>query len=44
MYSGDLGLVEEVSDNKVWIRLIPRLDLSKDQQKNKENERTKNKF
>lgn len=27
-YNGDVALVEDVSDNKVWLRLIPRVDLS----------------
>lgn len=33
LYGGDLGLVEKIEDNKVWLRLIPRLDLNKDQNK-----------
>jgi hypothetical protein len=27
-YSGDIGLVENVSENRVWVRLIPRVDLT----------------
>jgi len=27
-YSGDIGLVENVSENSVWVRLIPRVDLT----------------
>ncbi len=27
-YNGDVGLVESVSDNKVWVRIIPRVDLT----------------
>jgi hypothetical protein len=26
IYNGDLGLVERVTGNKVWVRLIPRLE------------------
>lgn len=33
LYGGDLGLVEMISDNKVWLRVIPRLDLTKDNNK-----------
>lgn len=45
LYGGDLGLVEEISDNKVTLRLIPRLDLNKDQQKSTGiKEKSKNKF
>lgn len=33
LYGGDLGLVEMISDNKVWLRVIPRLDLAKDHNK-----------
>jgi hypothetical protein len=29
LYYGDLGLVEATStDNKVWLRIIPRLDMN----------------
>jgi transcription elongation factor SPT5 len=29
LYFGDLGLVENTAaDNKVWLRLIPRLDMN----------------
>jgi hypothetical protein len=29
LYLGDLGLVENTSaDNKVWLRVIPRLDMN----------------
>jgi transcription elongation factor SPT5 len=44
LYGGDLGLVEETEDNKVWLRLIPRLDISKDQQKGTAPDKAKNKF
>ena len=27
-YNGDIGLVERIDDQKVWIRLIPRIDLT----------------
>ena len=45
VYTGDLGLIEAVFDDKVILRLIPRLDYSKD--KNKDNnggKGAKNKF
>jgi hypothetical protein len=27
-YNGDIALVENISDNKVWVRTIPRIDLT----------------
>jgi len=27
-YNGDIALVESVNDTKVWVRLIPRIDLT----------------
>jgi hypothetical protein len=27
-YNSDIALVENISDNKVWVRLIPRIDLT----------------
>jgi len=28
IYNGDIGLVEGVQDSKVYVRLIPRIDLT----------------
>lgn len=32
LYGGDLGLVEKIEDNRVWLRLVPRMELQKEQQ------------
>ena len=32
MYAGDLGLIEQIINNKVWVRLIPRLDVAQKNQ------------
>jgi len=29
----DLALVELVTDDKIWLRLVPRIDYAKDQNK-----------
>lgn len=38
LYMNDLGLVEAIQDDKVYLRLIPRLDLSQLQQNGKQNQ------
>jgi hypothetical protein len=47
LYGGDLGLVEEILDNKVTLRLLPRIDLAKEQKGGAPNnlkDKAKNKF
>ncbi|CDW80320.1 transcription elongation factor spt5 [Stylonychia lemnae] len=44
LYMGDLALVEVVMEDKVYLRLIPRIDFSKDQNKNRDNDKKKNRF
>ena len=36
IYNGDLGLTEQTDDNKVYVRLIPRLDLTKNTEQNRQ--------